>query len=99
MRIISRKTLEAFWLDYPDSEQALKAWFFEAKHAQWRRSHDIKAKYGSARIVGNNRVVFNICGNKYRLVVKVAYSINSVYIRFIGTHKQYDKINVETVYD
>ena len=97
MRIIARKTLETFWQSYPDSEQTLKAWYSEAKHAAWHSPNDIKAKYGHASIVGDSRVVFNICGNKYRLVVKIAYPFSCIYIRFIGTHKQYDRIEVEKI--
>ena len=97
MRIISRKTLQTFWQSFPDSEQALKAWYSEAKHAAWHSPNDIKAKYGHASIVGDSRVVFNICGNKYRLVVKIAYSFSCIFIRFIGTDKQYDRIEVEKI--
>lgn len=99
MRIISRKILIYFWEqpDYRDAEQPLKAWFSEAKHADWSNPADIKEKYGSASILGNNRVVFNIAGNKYRLVVKIHYNTGTVFIRFVGTHAQYDKIDVEKI--
>ena len=97
MRIISRKTLRLFWekQDYADSEQSLKAWFREASNAEWASPAAIKAAFGSARSVANNRVVFNICGNKYRLVVRFNYPYRVIYIRFIVTHAQYDRINVE----
>jgi mRNA interferase HigB len=96
MRIISRKTLRQFWekREYSDAEQPLKAWFREASNADWSVPSAIKAMYRSASIVGNNRVVFNIAGNKYRLVVKVNYRYRVMYIRFVGTHRQYDQINV-----
>lgn len=99
MRIISRATLKSFWEqpEYCDSEQPLKAWYDEAKHADWKTSHDIKAKYRNASFVGNNRVVFNIHGNKYRLIVAVNYKFSMVYIRFVGTHKQYDKVDAATI--
>lgn len=99
MRIISRKTLKVFWEqpEYADSEQALKAWFDEAKEASWTQPSDIKALYKKASILKNSRVVFDIHGNKYRLVVKIQYEFGHVYIRFIGTHKQYDKIDVNEV--
>lgn len=99
MRIISRKTLRLFWekSQYADAEQALKAWFREASNADWGAPAEIKAAFGTASIVGNNRVVFNICGNKYRLIVKVNYAYRVMYIRFVGTHSQYDRINVEKV--
>jgi mRNA interferase HigB len=99
MRIIALKTLRAFWETpvHHDAEQPLKAWFAEAKAAQWRTPADVKAQYGSASIVGNNRVVFNIAGNKYRLVVQFHYNTGIGYVRFIGTHDAYDPIDVETV--
>lgn len=99
MRIISRKTLKEFWqqAQYQDAEQPLKAWYDEAKHADWKTPHDIKAQYRHASFVGNNRVVFNIHGNKYRLIVAINYHFAICYIRFIGTHRQYDAIDAETV--
>lgn len=99
MRIISRKTLKLFWEkpQFADAEQALKSWFREASNADWPSPAAIKRVFTTASIVGNNRVVFNICGNKYRLVVKVNYHYRVIYIRFIGTHSQYDRINVEEV--
>ncbi|WP_299496456.1 type II toxin-antitoxin system HigB family toxin [uncultured Shewanella sp.] len=99
MRIVSRAALKAFWEQpkYKDSEQPLKSWFDEAKHADWRSSHDIKALYRNASFVGNNRVVFNIHGNKYRLIIAVNYQFSMCYIRFVGTHAEYDKVNAETI--
>lgn len=99
MGIIARKTLKIFWEQsgHKDSEQALRAWFAEAKGAKWKTPQDIKNQYRSASFVGHDRVVFNICGNKYRLVVAVKYSFATFYVRFIGTHKQYDRIKVEEV--
>lgn len=97
MRIITKGTLQAFWTKEPRAEQALKAWHAEAKAATWLTPDDIKEKYGSASIINSNRVVFNICGNKYRLVVHIVYKIGYIYIRFIGTHKEYDNINVEEI--
>lgn len=99
MRILSRKTLKEFWETpiYADSEQPLKAWFDEAKQAKWKTHADIKAQYGSASILKSGRVVFNIHGNTYRLIVAIHYNIGIVYIRFIGTHEQYDKINADEV--
>jgi mRNA interferase HigB len=96
MRIISRKALRQFWekREYSDAEQPLKAWYREASNGDWSGPSAIKAMYRSASIVGNSRVVFNIAGNKYRLVVKVNYRYRVMYIRFVGTHRQYDQINV-----
>ncbi len=99
MRIISRKTLRLFW-ERPgnaDAEQSLKAWFREASHADWSSPAAIKAAYGTASMLANNRVVFNIGANKYRLVVRVNYPYRVIYVRFLGTHAQYDRINVEGV--
>ncbi len=95
VRIIARGTLREFWLKNGDSEQPLKAWFQEAKRAEWSNPAEIKANYASASILKQGRVVFNIRDNKYRLVVKINYKYGWVFIRFIGTHKEYDKINAE----
>ncbi len=97
MRILSIKTLKDFWSHYNDSEQALRAWYSEAKKASWKTPKQIKEKYNSASIIGNNRIVFNICGNKYRLIVAIKYEFSIVFIRFIGTHLQYNKINAERI--
>ena len=97
MRIIAVKTLKLFWKRHNDTEQPLKAWYAEVKAANWRSPAEIKRFYRSASILGNNRVVFNIKGNSYRLVTAVNYNFNIVYIRFIGTHKEYDKINAEEI--
>lgn len=97
MHIISRKTLLLYWAKMPETEQALKSWFAEAEKALWANPTEIKEKYRSASILKNNRVVFNICGNKYRLIVRINYSSKVVFIRFIGTHSEYDKINAEEI--
>ena len=93
MRIISRKTLREFWGKHKAAEKPLKAWFADTKNAQWNNSMDIKSQYRNARFLTENRVIFNIKGNKYRLITAINYDFNVVYIRFIGTHKEYDKIN------
>jgi len=99
MRIISRAKLRDFWETpkFSDAEQSLKAWYDEAKHANWRSTQDIKAQYRNASFVANNRVVFNVHGNNYRLVVAVKYESSILFIRFIGTHKQYDEIDASTI--
>jgi mRNA interferase HigB len=99
MRIISRKTLRQFWeqRQYADSEQPLRAWYREASRADWKNPGEVKTAYRSASIVGDDRVVFNIAGNKYRLVVRVNYAYRVVYVRFVGTHRQYDRIKVKEV--
>jgi mRNA interferase HigB len=93
MHVISKKVLREFWKENPDSEQPLKAWHAEASRAKWETPADIKEKYGSATILKKGRVVFNIGGNKYRLIVRINYESQTVFIRFIGTHKQYDAID------
>ena len=97
MRIIAVKTLKLFWKRHNDTEQPLKAWYAEVKAANWRSPAEIKRFYRSASILGNNREVFNIKGNSYRLVTAVNYNFKIVYIRFIGSHKEYDKINAEEI--
>ncbi len=97
MRVIARKTLREFWNIHPDSEGALKAWFYEAVNSQWNSPADIKKKYPHASILADNRVVFNIKGNTYRLVVKINYNYGQVFIRFIGTHAEYDKIDATKI--
>jgi mRNA interferase HigB len=99
MRIISRRRLRVFWQSRgcADAEQPLKAWFREASRAEWTEPADIKEMYRSASFVGGNRVVFNIAGNKYRLVVDINYSYQTIYIRFVGTHSQYDRINAREI--
>jgi mRNA interferase HigB len=97
MRIIALKMLRRFWEQHPDAQQVLQAWYRDAKRATWSTPADIKNVYRNASLVGNNRVVFNIRGNQYRLVVVVNYTSGIIYIRFIGTHQDYDRINVATI--
>ena len=97
MKIIATKILREFWVIHPDAEQHLKAWIDEAKKATWTQPSDIKETYRHASILKNRRVVFNIKANKYRLIIAVAYRFGAVYIKFIGTHAQYDAINAETI--
>ena len=97
MRIISRRTLKEFWDRHPDAKQPLQAWYVDAKHAVWKSPADIKDVYRNASFVANNRVVFNIKGNKFRLVVAVQYEYGIVYIRFVGTHQEYERIDASTI--
>ncbi len=99
MRIISRKALRDFWDQsaFADAEQPLRTWFKLASQADWATPADVKADVRSASIVADNRVIFNIAGNKYRLVVHVYYPYRVIYIRFVGTHRQYDEIDPTTV--
>ncbi|MDA0261804.1 MAG: type II toxin-antitoxin system HigB family toxin [Proteobacteria bacterium] len=98
MRVIALRTLGEHWHKpgRQDSEQPLRAWFRETEWADWKAPADIKAKYRSASFVGE-RVVFNIAGNKYRLVAWINYPYRVVYVRFVGTHAEYNKINVEAI--
>lgn len=97
MHIVAVKFLRAFWEKHPDAEQPLKSWADEVRKATWGQPADIKQHYRSASILKNRRVVFNIKGNDYRLVVAVAYQYQAVYVKFIGTHEEYDAIIAETV--
>lgn len=99
MRIISNKALRDFWRQprYADSEQPLKSWFREAARADWSKPADIKKMYRNVSVISGNRIVFNIAGNKYRLIVSINYPYRVVYIRFIGTHAEYDKIDAEKI--
>ena len=101
MRVIAKRTLRNFWAskpEYLDAQVSLEAWHFEALKASWATPQEIKAQFASASILKNNRVVFNIAGNKYRLIVSIDYVRQACFIKFVGTHKQYDAINAE-VYD
>ena len=97
MRIIARRTLKDFWEKHPDAKSQLEAWYHEVKLATWEKSADVKARYPEASILSNERVVFDICKNKYRLVVAIKYGFHVVYVRFIGTHAAYDRINAEEI--
>ena len=99
MRLIAKSTLVKFWSQpqWADSKGSLQSWLDEVIKASWKTPQDIKEQYSSASICGNNRVVFNIAGNKYRLVVEMQYRAAIVWVKFLGTHARYDQINVETV--
>ena len=99
MRIIAFRTLREFWekTEYSDSEAALRAWYHDVKAANWKSPNELKQYYANANIIGEGRVVFNIKGNTYRLIVSVDYEFQIIFVRFIGTHLQYDKIDVKTI--
>jgi mRNA interferase HigB len=99
MRIIAKSTLVSFWSrpKYADSKGALQSWYDEASKASWETPQAIKEQYRSASICVNNREVFNIAGNKYRLVAEMQYRAGIAWVKFVGTHAQYDQINVDTV--
>jgi len=103
MRLLSRSTLRDFWRIHHDAERPLRAWIAEIEQGEWRSAVDVKQLYKSASFVGNDRIVFNIGGNKYRLIVMVKYANTEakrngiIFVRFIGTHREYDKIDVAKV--
>ena len=93
MRVIAKKILREFWEKHSDCEQQLKAWYQETSKAEWKNTKIVKKEYPAASFLVDNRIVFNIKGNHYRLIVKVNYDYQMVWIRFIGTHAEYDKID------
>ena len=97
MRVITLGTLREFWEKYPDAQQALKAWYDDAERGNWQTPAEIKEIYASASVLPNNRVIFNIRGNHYRLVVKIHYNTGFIFVRFIGTHREYDRIDANTI--
>lgn len=97
MRVIAKKILREFWQKHTDSEEQLKTWYKEVSKTSWLNPSDIKKDYARASILKGGRVVFDICGNKYRLVVDINYSRQWVFIRFIGTHKDYDNIDANRI--
>jgi mRNA interferase HigB len=97
LRIVSKKILREFWDKHSDSQQQLKSWYQEASNIIWKSPKDIKKGYPNASFLAGNRVVFNIKGNTYRLIVRINYDYSMVWIRFIGTHAQYDKIDANKI--
>jgi len=97
MNVVARRTLMRFWEAHPDARGPLLAWFAAARTARWRTPQDIRDQYGSADVLGDNRVVFTVGGDKYRLVARISYECQQVLIKFVGTRKDYDQIDVETV--
>ena len=97
MRIIARRTLKVFWERHRDAEQPLRAWFKAAEAADWASPADVKAAYATASILRGNRVCFDIAGNRYRLIVRINYPYRVVYIRFVGTHAEYDRIDANSI--
>ena len=97
MRIVAKRALREFWEQHRDTEEPLLAWYREVEKEDWDTPAKVKEKYRSASVIGDNRAVFNIKGNDYRLVVKINYAYRVVYIRFVGTHAEYDEIDAEEV--
>ena len=97
MRVLKLKTLKEFWDDHADAKGALEVWYRVVINGEWTCFNDIKKTFSSADVLPGNRAVFNIKGNHYRIVVKIHYNRKIVYIRFVGTHAEYDKINAEEI--
>jgi mRNA interferase HigB len=97
LRVIAKKILRTFWTKYSDCEQQLKSWYREAEKSEWKNANDIKNEYPTASILGENRVVFNIKGNNNRLIVKINFQYQMIWIRFIGTHKEYERIDANKI--
>lgn len=97
MRIIAVKTLKEYWEQFPDAERPLQYWYKDVTAADWYRPNDLKSQHGNASVLTNKRVVFNIHGNTYRLIVDIEYRLKIVFVVWIGTHKEYDKINAKDI--
>jgi len=96
-RIFAKSTLRKFWEEHPDAEQYLKTWYDTTVNADWRNPSDVKQTYSTASILKNNRIVFNIKGNSYRLIAKFNFEKQWIFIRFVGTHGEYDKIDANAI--
>ena len=97
MRVIAKKTLREFWIQHNNSKSALESWYNEARKATWNSPADVKKEYPDASIITNNRIIFNIKRNHYRLIVQINYKYGLIWVRFIGTHAEYDKIDAKTI--
>lgn len=98
MEVVSKRTLREFWRKHSSAEGPLKVWHAQAVRAEWRGPADVKSQFGTTvDFISDNRVIFDIGGNKYRLIVHVSYRYKRLLVKFIGTHKDYDKIDPETV--
>jgi len=97
MNVVTRRTLADFWAIHPQAEAPLSAWYAVVRAAEWKTPQDIRAQFNSADFVADNRVIFDVGGNKYRVVVRVSYTFKQVLVKFVGTHKEYDKIDPATV--
>jgi mRNA interferase HigB len=96
-RVVAKRTLKELWETHAASEQYLKTWYDTVLKADWKTPHDVKQAYANASILKNNRIVFNIKGNDFRLVAKFNFKLQWVFIRFVGTHEEYDKIDAENI--
>jgi len=97
VRILSKGTLKSYWTNNPITEQSLLTWYKATSKANWQNFNDVKIQFGTCKIVGNDRIVFKIKGNQYRLIVKVSFENQIIWVRFIGTHKEYDDIDAKNI--
>lgn len=97
MNVVAKKTLQAFWIEHPKAGSPLRAWFTIARKAEWKSPQDIKDLFRTADFLADNRVVFDIGGNNYRMVCRVSYTHKQVLVKFVGTHAEYEKINANEV--
>jgi mRNA interferase HigB len=97
MHVLALRTVKKFWLRHPDARQALRAWYFEARNATWTKVADVKDRYPSVRAVSSERLVFNVCGNTYRLIVRVNYASGTLFVRFVGAHAAYGRIKADQI--
>jgi mRNA interferase HigB len=97
VNVVARPILIAFWTKHPEAQASLSAWYNQARAAEWKTPQDIRAQFNSADFVGDSRVVFDVGGNKYRVIVRISYVYKQVLIKFVGTHAEYDKIDAATV--
>lgn len=97
MRIIATNTIQNYWKDYPECEQALKSWIQEASNAKWRSPQELKKQFKSASILTGKRIIFNINGNRYRLIVDIEFRLQIIFIVWFGDHKEYDQIDAKTI--
>ena len=97
LRIIAKKTLREFWEKHKDCEEQLNSWYRDFGNSEWSNFNEIKSIYPNASLIGDNRIVFDIKGNQYRLIIKVQFKLKIAWIRFIGTHAAYDRVNAKTI--
>ncbi len=97
MRVIAKSTLRNYWMQHKDVEESLLSWYKIASHASWEDFNQVREQFGTCKILGNDRIIFKIKGNKYRLIVKVAFDNQLIWIRSIGTHAEYDLINAKEI--
>ncbi len=97
MRVIAKRTLREFWEKHTDTKQALLSWYKVAKSAKWQNFEEVKQQFGTCKILGDDRIIFKIKGNKYRLIVKITFTNQIIWIRFIGTHSDYDSIDAKEI--